>query len=52
MFDQILTSIEGIAVYPVFSLAIFFLFFVGLTIWVLRVDKKYTDKMSEIPLEK
>lgn len=52
MFDQILTSIEGIAVYPVFSLIVFVLFFIGLSIWVLRVDKKYIDKMSEIPLEK
>ncbi len=52
MFDQILTSIEGIAIYPMFSLGIFFLFFVGLLIWVMKVDKKYLDKMSEIPFEK
>lgn len=52
MFDEILTSIEGIAIYPVFSLIVFVLFFLGLTIWVMKVDKKYIDKMSEIPFEK
>lgn len=52
MFDNILTSIEGIAIYPIFSLIVFLLFFIGLTVWVLRVDKKYIDKMSELPLEK
>jgi cbb3-type cytochrome oxidase subunit 3 len=52
MFDEILTSIEGIAVYPIFSLIVFLLFFIGLTIWVLKVDKTYTEKMSELPLEK
>ncbi|MBS1493382.1 MAG: CcoQ/FixQ family Cbb3-type cytochrome c oxidase assembly chaperone [Bacteroidetes bacterium] len=52
MFDNILTSIEGIAIYPIFSLVIFFLFFLGLTVWVLKADKKYLEKMSEIPFEK
>lgn len=52
MFDNIFHTIEGIAIYPIFSLMIFFLFFLGLTIWVLKVDKKYIDKMSEIPFEK
>lgn len=52
MFDNIFQTIEGIAIYPIFSLMIFFLFFLGLTIWVMKVDKKYIDKMSEIPFEK
>lgn len=52
MFDNILTSIEGIAIYPIFSLIVFVLFFTGLTLWVLKVDKKYIEKMSELPFEK
>jgi cbb3-type cytochrome oxidase subunit 3 len=52
MFNQILQSIEGIAVYPMFSLIVFFLFFVGLTAWVFKVDKKYVEKMSRLPIEK
>jgi len=52
MFDNIFQTIEGIAIYPVFSLIIFFLFFIGLTAWVLKVDKKYVEKMSQIPFEK
>lgn len=52
MFDNILQSIEGVAVYPIFSLLIFFVFFVGLGIWVYKADKNYLKKMSELPIEK
>lgn len=52
MFNEILSSIDGVAIYPIFSLLIFFLFFIGLGIWVLKADKKYIEKMSEIPFEK
>ncbi|MBS1514589.1 MAG: CcoQ/FixQ family Cbb3-type cytochrome c oxidase assembly chaperone [Bacteroidetes bacterium] len=52
MFNEILTSIEGIEIYPVFSLIIFFVFFICLAVWVLKADKKYLEKMSELPFEK
>jgi cbb3-type cytochrome oxidase subunit 3 len=53
MFEQIkhnMETIAGVAVYPVLSLLIFFVFFVGLGIWVFSYKKEKIDEMSQIPL--
>jgi cbb3-type cytochrome oxidase subunit 3 len=44
-------SIDGIATYPMISLLIFFIFFVGLFVWVFTASKEHIKEMSEIPLE-
>lgn len=46
-----LETIEGVATYPMISLAIFFLFFVGLFAWVFTASKAYIKQMSDILLE-
>jgi cytochrome c oxidase cbb3-type subunit 4 len=51
MYKNILQSINGVEVYAIIALLIFFLFFVGVTIWLLKVDKNYLKKMSKLPLE-
>ncbi|PIW69293.1 MAG: hypothetical protein COW08_07905 [Ignavibacteriales bacterium CG12_big_fil_rev_8_21_14_0_65_30_8] len=51
MFSNYLKTIEGIGIYPLFSLLIFFIFFLIMIIWVIKVDKKYIDKMSNLPLD-
>ena len=51
MAGKYLESIEGIAAYPLFSLIVFFVFFVALVIWVMKADKVYLKKMSELPLD-
>jgi len=51
MFKHYFEQIEGIAVYPLISFGIFFLFFLGLLIWVLCVNKQYINTMREKPLE-
>ena len=51
MFKNYLKGIEGIASYPVFSLLVFFVFFISLTIWLVRADKKRMQVLSELPLE-
>ncbi|WP_372474751.1 CcoQ/FixQ family Cbb3-type cytochrome c oxidase assembly chaperone [Capnocytophaga sp. ARDL2] len=45
-------TIAGIEIFPVIALLIFFLFFVGLTIWVMTYKKQTIDELSNIPLEK
>jgi cytochrome c oxidase cbb3-type subunit 3 len=42
---------EQVAIYPLVSLTIFFLFFLGMGIWVATVKKTYIDHMSALPLE-
>ncbi|GGF16960.1 CcoQ/FixQ family Cbb3-type cytochrome c oxidase assembly chaperone [Flavobacterium limi] len=54
MFEQIkhnMETIAGIEIYPILSLMIFFLFFVGLGFWVFSYTKDKIQQMSEIPLD-
>ncbi|MBC5836644.1 cbb3-type cytochrome c oxidase subunit 3 [Flavobacterium muglaense] len=54
MFEQIkhnMETIAGVAIYPILSLLIFFIFFVGLGIWVLSYKKEKLNELSQIPLQ-
>ena len=44
-----LESISGIEIYPILSLLIFFLFFVGLYTWVYTYRKEKISEMSQLP---
>ena len=44
-------SIDGVSIYPMISLVIFFLFFVVLLYYVKKMDKKRVNEISRIPLE-
>lgn len=53
MFEPIkhnLETIEGVAIYPILSLLIFFLFFVSLGIWVFSYKKEKIAELSQMPL--
>jgi len=50
MFKDVLQSIEGIEFYTIVSMLILILFFIGMIIWLFKVDKKYIKHMSELPL--
>lgn len=51
MYKNVLQSIDNIAIWPVISFVIFFLFFLCLLWWVFTADKKFIKKMSDLPLE-
>ena len=46
-----LTSIDGISIYPIISLLIFFLFFAFMLTYVLRMKKTEINELSNIPLD-
>jgi len=46
-----MTNIEGIEVYPIMSLLIFFSFFIALFWWVIKSKKSYIDKVSQLTLD-
>ncbi len=46
-----LTSIDGVSIYPIISLLIFFLFFAVMITWVYRMRKIEVDELSNIPFE-
>jgi cytochrome c oxidase cbb3-type subunit 3 len=48
-FINYLEKITGVGIYPLTSLMIFFIFFVALTVWVIKADKEYISKMKQLP---
>lgn len=46
-----LENIDNVQIYPIISLLIFFIFFVGLFVWVFTAKKEHITEMSNIPLE-
>jgi cytochrome c oxidase cbb3-type subunit 4 len=50
MYKEVLRSIEDIEIMPLISLMVFMLFFIGMFIWVVTVDKKYVEHMKWLPL--
>ena len=45
-----LEQIDGVAIYPIISLLIFFVFFVVLFWWVFTAKKEHIIEVSNIPL--
>jgi cbb3-type cytochrome oxidase subunit 3 len=51
MYKNVLQGIENIAIWPVISFVIFFLFFIGLLWYVYTADKDYINRMKKIPMD-
>ena len=51
MYKNVLQSIDNIAIWPVISFVIFFLFFICLLWWVFTTDKNFIDKMKGLPID-
>lgn len=50
-FINYLESIAGIAIYPMISLLIFFIFFFALIVYLIREDKEHITALKNIPLD-
>ena len=48
---QYAEKIDHVAIYPIISLFIFFLFFVVLLVFVQKMDKQRIIELSNIPLD-
>ncbi|NJB81853.1 CcoQ/FixQ family Cbb3-type cytochrome c oxidase assembly chaperone [Wenyingzhuangia aestuarii] len=46
-----MVTIDGIEIYPMISLSIFFVFFTLLFFWVFKAKKEYLKKVSNLPFE-
>ena len=49
-FNEYLQSIEGVAIYPLFSLLVFVIFFVILSIRVFSMKKEEIIELENMPL--
>lgn len=48
-FRHYLETITGVGVYPLISLAIFFVFFTVVTLWAYKADKGFINTMKNLP---
>lgn len=51
MYKNALQNIDHVAIWPIVSFVIFFLFFLCLLLWVFTADKHLFQKMSELPID-
>jgi cytochrome c oxidase cbb3-type subunit IV len=50
-FIHYLESITGIAIFPLISLLLFFLFFTLLILFVVKADKEHINALKQLPLD-
>lgn len=50
-FINYLESITGIGIYPLTSLLVFVVFFILVTLYAFKGNKKHFEKLSNIPIE-
>ncbi|MGK9476190.1 cbb3-type cytochrome c oxidase subunit 3 [Melioribacter sp. OK-6-Me] len=50
MISNYLSSIDGVSVYPIISLIIFFSVFIITIIRTWKLDKNFIEKMKNLPL--
>jgi cbb3-type cytochrome oxidase subunit 3 len=51
MFEQFVRNVSGEQIYLIFSLWLFLVFFVVVSILLYITKKQHTDRMSDLPLE-
>lgn len=51
MYKEVLRNIDNIAIWPVISFVIFFLFFIILLWWTFTADKKFIHYMGNMPMD-
>jgi len=50
MYKKVLTAIEGIDIFPIITLVLFFTFFVIWLVYAIKLKKPFIDEMSNMPL--
>lgn len=46
-----LAGIDGVEIYPIISLLLFFLVFVTMVVFVFKLPKRSIDEVSQLPLD-
>lgn len=51
MFSEIFESIEGIDIIAISTTIVFFVIFIAVIIWVLRLKREYVQRWRQIPFD-
>ena len=51
MIEHVLHDLNGIEIFGIISVCLFFVFFSGMLIWAGRLKKSYLTSMQDLPLD-
>ena len=51
MEQKVLSNLDGVSLYGILSILIFFAFFTGMLLWAVRLKKTYLNSMRDLPLD-
>jgi hypothetical protein len=51
MIEHVLHDLNGIEIFGIISVCLFFAFFAGMLIWASRLKKPYLTSMQDLPLD-
>ncbi|MBX3748134.1 MAG: hypothetical protein KF833_22730 [Verrucomicrobiae bacterium] len=51
MIRQVMSHMGGIELYGIVSFLVFFVFFLGMLVWVARLRRGHLEAMGRLPLE-
>ena len=51
MFKHYFERIENVETGPLIALVFFFLFFIVMIVWIFKLDRKFINRMKNLPLE-
>ncbi|MBU0559307.1 MAG: cbb3-type cytochrome c oxidase subunit 3 [Bacteroidetes bacterium] len=51
MISNTLSAIEGVSIYAVIGLLLFFALFISMIVWTFKKDRSYIAKMESLPLD-
>jgi len=51
MIEHVLHDLDGIEIFGIISICLFFTFFTGMLLWAGRLKKPYLTSMQDLPLD-
>jgi hypothetical protein len=51
MIEHVLHDLNGIEIFGIVSVCLFFVFFTGMLLWAGRLKKTYLTSMQDLPLD-
>ncbi|MEZ4825215.1 MAG: cbb3-type cytochrome c oxidase subunit 3 [Bacteroidia bacterium] len=51
MYKEVLSAMDDVSLFPLVAILLFFVFFVAIFIYVMRMDKREVDDLAAMPLK-
>lgn len=51
MIENAIRNLDGVGIYGILSICLFFSFFIGMLLWTARLKRPYLKSMGQLPLD-